>query len=138
MKTIRKIVSLLLVLVFVITSNSCGLVEKIDPGDFDEYSKRLLDTLLGNDELTIHYLFKDKEAIGKTETELSLPTPGSSSALGKMIINLYFGPMKNYKYEELNFDQQMTYTVIIDLLEKINAKTSEMSYLDNNYFTKCR
>ena len=86
MKTIRKIVSLLLVLVFVITSNSCGLVEKIDPGDFDEYSKRLLDTLLGNDELTIHYLFKDKEAIGKTETELSLPTPGSSSALGKIII----------------------------------------------------
>ena len=133
MKTIKKLFSIILVFILFITASSCSLVNKIDPGDFDEYSARLLDTLLGNDELTIHYLFKDKEAIGKTETELSLPTPGSSSALGKLIINLYFGPMANYKYEELNFDQKMTFNVIIDLLERINSKTTEMSYLDNNY-----
>ena len=41
--------------------------------------------------------------------------------------------MANYKYEELNFDQKMTFNVIIDLLERINSKTTEMSYLDNNY-----
>ena len=134
MKTIKKLFSIILVFILFIVSSSCSLVEKINPGDFDEYSARLLDTLLGNDELTIHYLFKDKEAIGKTETVLSLPTPGSSSALGKLIINLYFGPMANYKYEELNFDQKMTFNVIIDLLDRINSKTSEMSYLDNNYF----
>ena len=128
-----KTLVFILLLVSLFTLPSCSLVEQINPGDFDEYTTKLLYTLLGKDEFTIHFLFNDKEALGITETELSLPTPGATSALGKIIINLYFGPMKNYNYEELTFDQKMTYNVITDLLDKINNKNYAMSYLDNNY-----
>lgn len=133
MKLIKKIFLFFMLLITINLSSSCNIVEKINPGDFDEYSARLFHTLIGKDELTIHYLFNNKEALGITETNLSLPTPGSTSALGKLIINLYFGPMKNYDYDTLTFDQKMTYNVIVDLLDKINEKTYEMSYLDNNY-----
>ncbi|MBR2891912.1 MAG: DUF885 family protein [Bacilli bacterium] len=133
MNKIKKFVVVIILFISMIFVSSCSFVEKIDPGDFEDYSKRLFNTLIGDDELTIHFLFKDKKALGVEETTLSLPTPGSSSALGKLIINLYFGPMANYKYEELNFDQKMTYCVILDLLDQINSKTYEMSYLDNNY-----
>lgn len=134
MKRLQKLYVLLLMLITLFSFTACGsFVESIDPGDFEEYSAGLFGTLIGNDELTIHYLFENKEAIGVEETTLSLPTPGSSSALGKLIINLYFGPMKNYNYDDLNFDQKMTYNVIVDLLDGINDKTTEMSYLDNNY-----
>ena len=133
MKSIKKIFIIIILIFASITISSCSFIEKIDPGDFDDYSKRLFQTLIGNDELTIHFLFKNKEAICFTETELSLPTPGSSSALGKLIINLYFGPMANYNYEDLDFDQQMTYCVILNLLDQINNKTADMNYLDNNY-----
>ncbi len=133
MKNFKKLIVLIILVVFSYTITSCSFVEKIDPGDFDEYSSNLLSTLLGNDEMTLNFLFKNEDTVKVEETELSLPTPGTTSALGKLIINLYFGPMANYNYEELDFDQKMTYNVIIDLLEKINSKTTEMSYLDNNY-----
>lgn len=132
-KYIKKVFIFLFLFIVVFTTSSCDLISKIDPGDFNDYSARLLKTLLGNDELTLHFLFNDKEALGITDTKVSLPTPGTTSALGKLIINLYFGPMKNYNYEELNFDEKMTYNVIVDLLDRINKKTSDMAYLDNNY-----
>ena len=133
MKRIKKFIFIIILIFTTMISTSCSFIEKIDPGDFDEYSDRLFHTLIGSDEMTIHFLFKNKESIGVTETELSLPTPGASSALGKLIINLYFGPMANYNYEELDFDQKMTYCLILNLLDQINSKTTEMTYLDNNY-----
>ena len=133
MKIIKRIFYLVALLCFILCSSSCNVVSKIKPGDFGEYSDRLFATIIGKDELTIHYLFKNKDALGITDTTLSLPTPGSSSALGKLIINLYFGPMANYNYDELNFDQKMTYNVILNLLDRINEKKGDMVYLDNNY-----
>ncbi len=133
MKIIKRFCCLIALLFFILCSSSCNVVSKIKPGDFGEYTDRLFATIIGNDELTIHYLFKDKEALGIKETSLSLPTPGSSSALGRLIINLYFGPMANYNYDELDFDQKMTYNVILNLLDRINEKVGDMVYLDNNY-----
>ena len=135
MKIFKKVFVILSLLLCANLISSCdtNIVSRIDPGDFNEYSSRLFGTIIGDDELTIHYLFKDKEALGITETSLSLPTPGASSALGKLIINLYFGPMANYNYDELNFDEKMTYNVILDLLDRINNKVGDMVYLDNNY-----
>lgn len=135
MKLYKKIIIIFILTLslFFLPSCSTNIVSKIDPGEFEEYSAGLFKTLIGKDELTIHYLFKDKEPLQLEETTLSLPTPGTSSALGKVIINLYFGPMANYDYDTLNFDQKMTYNVILDLLDSINEKTTDFSYLDNNY-----
>ncbi len=133
-KKMRKIVFIMIFFVALLLTTSCKkIVDNIDPGDFDEYTKKLFGTLIGNDEMTIHFLFKNRDELPIEETKLSLPTPGSNSALGVAIINLYFGPIKNYDYNALTFDQQMTYNVIVDLLDSINEKTGDMVYLDNNY-----
>ena len=83
MKIFKRIFYTIALLFFIVCSSSCNVVSKIKPGDFGDYTDRLFRTIIGNDELTIHYLFKNKEALGITETSLSLPTPGSSSALGR-------------------------------------------------------
>jgi len=133
MKFVRKLFLVITLFFTISLIPSCSFVEKINPGDFDEYSDKLLHTVLGHDELTLHFLFNDYSSLGIEETKLSLPTPGATSTLGKLLINLYFGPMKNYDYDTLTFDQKMTYNVIVDLLERINSKKYEMNYLDNNY-----
>ncbi len=134
MKKMRKFLFILVLFVFTLLTTSCKkIVENIDPGDFDEYTEKLFATLIGNDEMTIHFLFKNRDKLPIEKTNLSLPTPGSNSALGVAVINLYFGPIKNYDYNTLSFDQKMTYNVIVDLLDSINEKTGDMVYLDNNY-----
>ncbi|MDY3898757.1 MAG: DUF885 domain-containing protein [Bacilli bacterium] len=121
--------TLALVLVFVVAG--CNI--KIPKENFDNFTNNIFKTIIGNDEFTSNFLFNDPTAFGLERYEPSLPTPGKTQALGVLIINLYFGQVKNFDYDELNEDQQMTYDVIVDLLDNINAKTSEMSYLSNNY-----
>lgn len=101
--------------------------------NFDTFANSIFKTIIGNDELTSNFLFNDPTSFGLERYEPSLPVPGKTQALGLLIINLYFGQVKNFDYNELTDDQQMTYDIIVDLLDNINAKTSEMSYLSNNY-----
>ena len=80
-------------------------------------------------------MFNDPTSFGLERYEPSLPTPGKTQALGLLMINLYFGQIKGFDYEELNEDQQITYDIIVDLLDNINAQNSnsDYSYLSNNY-----
>lgn len=105
----------------------------LDVETFDDFTKEIFTMIIGKDELTVNYLFENPENYGLTHYEPSLPTPGVSNMIGVAIINYLFGTVKRYDYNALNDDQKMTYNLIIDLLDKINAKTSEMSYLSNNY-----
>ena len=92
LKKMRKFVLMVVLIVTMLLTTSCKkVIENINPGDFDQYTKNLFATLLGNDEMTIHFLFKNRENYDFPETDLSLPTPGSNSALGIALINLYFG-----------------------------------------------
>lgn len=103
--------------------------------NFDTFTNSIFQTLVGQDELTSNYLFNNPENFGLERYEPALPTPGKSQALGLIIINLYFGQIKGFKYEELNEDQQITYDIIVDLLDSINAQNAhgDYSYLSNNY-----
>lgn len=101
--------------------------------NFELFSNSIFQTLVGNDELTSNYLFNHPENFGLERYEPSLPTPGKTDALGLLLINLYFGQIKGFDYTELNEDQQITYDIIVDLLDYINAQTPEMSYLSNDY-----
>lgn len=105
----------------------------LDVETFDDFTKEIFTMIIGKDELTIHYLFENPEKYGLAHYEPSLPTPGVSNIIGVAIINYFFGTIKRYDYNALNDDQKMTYNLIVDLLDKINAKTSEMSYLSNTY-----
>ena len=120
---------------FICTVSSCSFFNKeLDPNTFNDYTKELLTPLIGNDEFTQHFLFKDPTTYDLSESgDISLPTPTVSNTLSKVLINLIFSDLNNYDYDKLNFDQQMTYNVLTNLVDSINDKTNEMSYLDNNY-----
>lgn len=101
--------------------------------NFGAFTDSVFQTLVGNDEFTSNFLFTNPEDFGLGRYEPSLPLPGKTQALGLIVINLYLGQINGFKYEELNDDEKMTYNIINNLLDKINAQSSEMSYLSNDY-----
>ena len=131
----KKVFLVLFLLVVPFSLTSCKFNwGKADVSTFDEYTTSLFASVLGNDEFTLHWLFKQQENYGFEEHgKVSLPTPSSPSILSSVAINYLFGKIEAYDYNELNFDQKMTYNVISDLLLNYNSKTPEMSYLSNNY-----
>ena len=130
---IRKTLFIAVIIVFSAILFGCGSSKKLDPSTFDSYTNELFGLLIGQDELTINYLIQNRSDYGLEYYEPSLPKPSLNSATGLVAINLTFGRIKNYDYEQLNDDQKMTYNVLVDLVDKINAESSEMGYLDNNY-----
>lgn len=107
--------------------------EPLDVSTFDDFSRQMFELILGKDELTMNYLFEHPENFNLGHYEPTLPTPGVTNVIGVTIINYIIGTVKRYDYNALNDDQKMTYNLLVDLIEKINAKTPEMSYLSNNY-----
>lgn len=133
-KKIKKTLFVAVVIIFAAILVGCGTgSKKLDPSTFDSYTEDLFGILIGSDELTINYLIENRSNFGLEHYEPSLPKPSLNSATGLIAINLTFGKIKNYDYEQLNDDQKMTYNVLVDLVDKINAESSEMGYLDNNY-----
>ncbi len=132
----KKVLRLLMCLIFcilTITLSGCFEEGKKGPEGFDEFTNQVFVTLIGSDEMTCNFYFKDRTKYGLTEYEPSLPTPGVANALGKIVLNLYFGSIKQYNYNLLSEDQQITYDIIVELLDYINNQTSEMSYLSSDY-----
>ena len=55
----------ILILLFTTTLTSCSLFKReADPSTFNDYTKELLIPLLGDDEFTNHFLFKNPENFG--------------------------------------------------------------------------
>ena len=132
----KKVLRLLMCLIFcilTITLSGCFQEGKKGPEGFDEFTNQIFVTLIGSDEMTCNFYFKDRTKYGLEEYDPSLPTPGVANALGKIVLNLYFGSIKQYNYDLLNEDQQITYDLIVELLNYINNQTSEMSYLSSDY-----
>lgn len=137
-KKFRKLSLLIITVVFSLVLGSCSLFDNIfnqelDSSTFDQTTNEMFYMLLGDDELSINYLISNRESFGLEYYEPSLPTPSVKSIVNDVAINTVFGRIKNYDYEKLNDDQKMTYNLIVDLVDSINAETSEMSYLSNNY-----
>ena len=132
---LKRIFISIFIILLPLTLSSCFLPEKeADPSTFNNYTKDLFYLIMGDDELTNHFLFKNPESFGlNTYSSIVLPTPGTTNALGKLLINNFFGDLDNYDYYKLDFDQKMTHNILTDLLSNINSETKEMSYLDNNF-----
>lgn len=134
MKIIKKIFFSLLLILLPFLLSSCNINKEADPSTFDSYSQELFFLIMGDDEFTNNFLFKNPENYGLNEhSSLSLPTPSISNGLSKLIINGFFSNLKNYDYNKLNFDQQMTYNVLTDLIDNVNSETKEMNYLGSTY-----
>jgi len=132
-KKIKLFIACFLVINTFFILSSCVVEQPKE--NFETFTNSIFQTLIGGDELTSNYLFNHPENYNLERYEPSLPTPSHTQALGLLIINLYFGQIKGFKYEELNDDQQITYDIIVDLLNNINAqnKNSDYAYLSNDY-----
>ena len=134
MKFIKRIFTAILVFFVIITTSSCKPLFKRDPSQFDGFSKQVLDLVIGTDELSINFFFKNPENYGIAHGEPYLPLPSSSSnALGSALLNVILGQVNTFDYNELSFDQKMTYHLIKDLIATINDTTTDRAYLDANY-----
>lgn len=135
MKKFKTLFITILCLFLTFTISSCSLFPKeADPSTFDNYTHELFLTIMGDDEFTSHFLFKNPENYGLSQNgSIMLPTPSINNAFSNFLINQLFSNLYNYDYNKLNFDQQITYNILDNLLNTINSETKEMSYLSNNY-----
>ena len=88
----KKVLRLLMCLIFcivTITLSGCFQEGKKGPEGFDEFTNQIFVTLIGSDEMTCNFYFKDRTKYGLEEYDPSLPTPGVANALGKIVLNLY-------------------------------------------------
>ena len=137
-KKFRKLSLLIITVVFSLVLGSCSIFDgvfdqELDPSTFDQTTQEMFYMLLGDDELSINYLIANREDYGLEYYEPSLPTPSVKSVVNDLAFNTVFGRIKYYDYEKLNDDQKMTYNLLVDLVDTVNAETAEMSYLSNNY-----
>lgn len=119
-------------LIFSLASCDFKTKEPLDPSTFDEFAAKIFNLAMGGDEMSSNYLFEHPENYGLERYEPSLPTPSAGSLFSTLILELYFSPLHNYNYDELSFDQQMTYLVIDDLYSYI-METTNMGYLKSDY-----
>lgn len=135
MKFLKRFFIYLLILLLPFLLSSCYFPQQeADPSTFDAYTDELFLIIMGDDEFTNHFLFKNPEDYGLNEySNIALPTPTVTNAISKFLINSIFSELNRYDYNKLNFDQQMTYNILTNLIDNINSETKEMSYLDNTY-----
>lgn len=136
MRKIKRFISIFLIIFAIFFSVSCtdeSCSQELDPDTFDEFAAGVFELLIGQDELTCNYYFENREDFGLEHYEPSLPKPSLTNATSKVVINYTLGSITRYDYDKLNEDQQMVYLIIVDLVNKINAETTEMGYLSNNY-----
>ena len=134
MRALKRIVFVIAISILTLCVASCDDCQgELDPSTFDDFANEVFMLLIGNDEMTSNFLFEHPENFGLEHYEPSLPIPGLTSDASKVLINLTIGRIKRYDYNKLNEDQQITYHIIVDLVDNINAKTMEMGYLSNNY-----
>lgn len=135
MNNIKKFFTILAIFLLTPIISSCTLFpQEADPSTFNDYTHELFLTIMGDDEFTSHFLFKNPQNYGLPENgNIMLPTPSTNNVFSKFLINQLFSNLYNYDYNKLNFDQQLTYNILDDLLYKINNETEEMSYLSSNY-----
>lgn len=134
MKFIKRIFVAILALFVIITTFSCGTPPKRDASEFDDFADSVLTLVIGSDELSINYFFKNPEDYGIEHGEPYLPKPTTSSGLiGNILINSILGQVEAFDMNELSLDQRMTAYLIKDLLASINNKVTDEAYLDSNY-----
>lgn len=133
MKIFKRIFAFILLLLTIFTTSSCGTVKR-DPSEFDDFSRQVLELVVGDSEMAINFLFKNPEAYGIPRGNAYLYQPSeSNSAVGMFLINFILGQIDGFDYNELSFDQQMTYHVIKDLTADINNIIQDESYMGRSY-----
>jgi uncharacterized protein (DUF885 family) len=139
MKRIKRIVRVVLVFIIILTTSACINMHKGET--FEKFSNDFFLSIIGYDEITINNLFKDREAFGFEHYDPSLPEPYVPSGSGGSVIGDFLGisvqgylkRLAEFDFDTLTKDQQITYLIIKDVLERSQKKETYMYYLDSSY-----
>lgn len=136
MKTIKRLFGLFLIMITTLVISGCTKpgVKYLDPSTFDAYANEVAVLYIEGDEMSINYLFVNPEEFGLEHYEPSLPVPGvyyTDEELAE--VNEVLGKYKQYDYSKLNMDQKLTYNIIKELYESVNAEVEDSEYMGSGY-----
>ncbi len=133
MKILKRIFALILLVLTIITTSSCGTVKR-DPSEFDAFADQVLSLVIGDNEMVINFLFENPNVYGIERGNAYLIEPSeSNSALGMIMLNLILGQIDGFDYNELSFDQKMTYNIIKELTDDLNYTVKDEAYMGRSY-----
>lgn len=139
MNKIKKIVRILLVIIIGFSTTACVNIHKGET--FEKFSSDFFFAVIGFDEITINHLMKDRAAFGFEHYEPSLPEPyvpegDGGSIIGDLLgisVKGFLNRLNAFDYDTLSQDEQITYLIIKDVLERSKTKEKYMYYLDSSY-----
>ena len=145
MKTIKRLFSLMMILFSAIFLFGCTNPnggeqpeqpeepEFLSPDTFDDYAHEIAVLYIEGDEMSINYLFVNPEDYGFEHYEPTLPVPSTYTDEEYAEVCEILGRYKKYNYEELTFDQKMTYHIIEELYESVTLEITDSEYMGSGY-----
>lgn len=133
MKTLRRIFSLVMIAFAGFALVSCDTNKPLDPSTFDEYANEIVELYLEGDEMSVNYLFVNPEQFGFEHYEPKLPVPSTYTDEEYAEVMELLGRFQKYDYEQLSFDQKMTYNIIEDLYKSMSIDIKDSEYMGSAY-----
>ena len=138
MKNYKKVISVVLGLLLAFNVVGCSNTKdttstKNDSKEFDAYIEKLPTKLLGDNDMNLEFTFENPSNYGFEEELLELPCSDEEDYKeSKKESDKILKELKEFDYYKLSKDQQLTYDILVDYLER-----GEYHYkyydLDNNY-----
>ena len=138
MKNYKKVISVVLGLLLAFNVVGCSNTKdttstKNDSKEFDAYIEKLPTKLLSDNDMNLEFTFENPSNYGFEEELLELPCSDEEDYKeSKKESDKILKELKEFDYYKLSKDQQLTYDILVDYLER-----GEYHYkyydLDNNY-----
>ncbi len=138
MKNYKKVISVVLGLLLAFNVVGCSNTKdttstKNDSKEFDAYIEKLPTKLLSDNDMNLEFTFENPSNYGFEEELLELPCSDEEDYKeSKKESDEILKELKEFDYYKLSKDQQLTYDILVDYLER-----GEYHYkyydLDNNY-----
>lgn len=130
--SLKKLCLSIMVTIMCISLNGCSSKIK-DPEQFDAFLATLPQKFVDADDLNIEYLFVNPQANGFEESILNLPyTNEEDYHAMKEETKTTLSELDGYDYDSLTKDQQLTYDILKDNLER-SLLVIDYYDLDNSY-----
>ena len=133
MKILKRIFVVILLLFTMLSATSCDSIKK-DPSEFNAFADQVLGLAIADNEMVINFMFKNPSIYGIERGSAYLYQPSdSNSAIGMILLNMILGQIDSFDYNELTFDQKMTYNIINELRYDVNTTITDEAYMGRTY-----
>ncbi|MGL4107727.1 DUF885 domain-containing protein [Clostridium sp. LP20] len=130
MRKLNKIIIAILILLF--SFSIVGCIGKEGAANFDSFINGLPKEFIENNSLDLEFLFRDPSQYGFDEEILKLPVNDKKlHEEGIKSTNEVIDKLKKFDYKKLSKEQQLTYDVLLDSLNR-NLLLKDYYYINNN------